>query len=185
MDDKVIGALIAAASALLALLVRWGIETLQHRAKHQQDVDYLAVRVVCELERFMAGCDVVIHDTGRDLNTGAWIGEEKAPLLTFDDLKVEWKVIAPSLVYRVLNLPGDQAAADRWVMSLLEDDWEGTETPASIRRREYIKLGAKAAQLASELRDLAPVPQPHTDWAAKFAELHARLETREVAHSLS
>ncbi len=180
MDDKLIGFLYAAAGAILALLGKWAIDALTRRSERSGHRAYLCVRVVCELDRFAMGCLAVALDYGPDEHEGSSdITSVPQPSFEPHGLPVDWKSIDVKVAYEILNLPGEQAAADARISGVWRyDDADGDDT-MDTRREEYRKLGLKAARLSVHLRQVGKLP-PMPDLLTRLEDLEREAKEREA-----
>ena len=90
---------------VLGIFKDWFLQYL----KRKKEYEYLSIRVVCELDRFIYGCIDVINDNGTvcgqyDENGCARIQVEP-PCFDPYSLDVEWKSLPHKLMYEILNFP--------------------------------------------------------------------------------
>lgn len=124
---------------------------------------YLAIRIVCVLDRFIEDCVSVVNDDGLSYGQRTKEGylepqvKSPGPPLYPDD--VDWKSIEHSLMYEMLSFPSDVEAGDNaisfaWDISHPPDYDEGFEE----RAFQYTQFGLKAYELAKKLREKYGIP---------------------------
>lgn len=166
MDDGVkiaITALVTTIGTALVAVINHRMSERKDRKSKEEDrtthAVYLAVRVVCVLDKFVAGCCEVIGDDGVYDPEGARHHEVEPPVLTLPD-DVDWRSIRPELMYRVLMLPNEIENAGNTIAFVGNmvafppdyDEW------FDERRYQYGKLGLYALDLASALRSAYDLP---------------------------
>ena len=180
MDDKFEGFLYAVAGGLVALLTKWLIDLSMQRLERARHAAYLAVRVVYELERFVAGCLVVARDTGPSHEDFDRYEFAKMPAFVPQDLGVDWKSINVRLTYSVLNLVSDRDAVETRVSEYWSQEWSDIHSAADMRSEEYMSLGLKAADLAQQLRKVGKLPAPEIDPTIELKKLQADRARRDA-----
>ncbi|QFZ84593.1 hypothetical protein GFK26_18365 [Variovorax paradoxus] len=128
-----------------------GAKVIEHYVHRRRAAQYLAVRLVTVLDRFIAGCVPVTEDEGRVL-PGSYDLEPVAtlPTLEFDSLDVDWKSIKPHLTYAVLALPNEVAEAVRSINA----NFDPSNVPSvdfSARQFHFARLGIAANDLIGRL----------------------------------
>lgn len=128
-----------------------------HAAEQRQHASYLAIRVVCILDRFVSDCSDVVADEG-DYLDGELMPTVAHPILEFPD-DVDWKSIPPPMMYRVLALPNAVDAAGRTIDYMthiaMPPDFE--EYFAEVRY-QFSRLGIVALDLVDEMRREYDIP---------------------------
>lgn len=132
---------------------------------------YLAIRVVCLLDKYVEDCAAVVDDDGlsygqRDKD-GYLRPQVVAPTApTFPD-DLDWKSIDHALMYRVLSMPNEAEAAARKIDFI----WEYVSGPPDYeevfeeRQDQYSRLGLAAFALTQELRSKYGIPpQEFGEW---------------------
>lgn len=133
-------------------------DTREERDRHAQ---YLAIRVVCILDSFVARCSAVVADGAEYDAKGCLSTTAEYPTLQFPD-DVDWRSIIPNLMYRLLALPNDLGSAHKSIhymgneVSSLPDYEEFFEE----RKYQFGKLGLATLALCDEIRDTFKIP-PH------------------------
>lgn len=166
METAIIGLVGVALGVLLGILKDW----LLHEAKRKKDYEYLAIRVACELDRFVYRCVDIVHDDGTYLGQYDKDGQARiqvqAPEFNPLDLDVDWKSLPSNLAYEILNLPIKIEIADD-AISRIRD---AVAMPPfydemfEARHLNYCDLGLQALELAKRLRAYAKIsPIEHSE----------------------
>lgn len=124
---------------------------------------YLAVRVVCLLDKYIDDCTSVVCDDGlsfgqrnRDGYLEAQVASP-APVSFPDD--VDWRTIDHDLMYDLLSLPNRAESADGAISFAAEVDHPPDfDEYFEARRRHYSDLGLRSYALAQRLRQSYRIP---------------------------
>ena len=148
-----------------------GKDWLVARANRNRQVGYLAVRLVTELDRLVVACAEIVADDG--LNDGQrdenGYCRPQVPYPAFDPIRfeVDWKWLAPSVAFAILDLPYKIETAQRHASNEFEygdgppDFTDGFEA----RQIDFGQIGLEAHRLAADLRDFAGLPaRKHETW---------------------
>ena len=146
---------------------------------------YLAIRVVCILDKYVEHCAEVVLDDGlsrgqRDSDgcLRAQVSPPDSPVFPQD---VDWKSINPELMYQILSLPNEADAAARRV----DAAWEISDPPDfeelfEERQYQYGKLGLTAFALTEEIRKKYRIPTPNLgEWNPVEHLTKARAQVEE------
>ncbi|WP_143149146.1 hypothetical protein [Hyphomicrobium sp. CS1BSMeth3] len=152
------------ASALLVAVATQALtmwrEVRGRKSEWERDGRYLAIRLVCILDRFVNECCSVVQDDGIFGEHGEREGAAASP-----DYKppadVEWRSFTPELMYRSLSFVDDIEAARH---EIREVQFEVSTPPDhdeffEERASQYAKLGLKALKLAEDLRSAYSIPK--------------------------
>ena len=156
----VVGALMTAARDLWA---DW--------RSRRKNAEYLAIRIVSLLDRFIEGCTEVVSDDGlccgRPNADGCREIQVSTPKFEVQSIDVDWKAIPASLMYDILSFPDFVDAANHRIHGVFEyaadppDYEEGFED----RQYRYAMLGLRASKISDELRSAYGIPErKHDDW---------------------
>lgn len=155
----IVGALMTAAKDIW---VEW--------RSRRKNAEYLAIRVVSMLDRFVEGCAGVAGDDGlccgQPNEAGVCEIQVPAPKFEIQSLDVDWRSIPANLMYEILSFPDLVYGAANRVSGVFEfagppDYEEGFEE----RQYQYSSLGLKASQLSETLRSQYRLPEHHHgDW---------------------
>jgi len=152
---------------LLGVLVGAGLtigkDVWAHFANQKRVARYLAIRVVCILDKYVEKCVEVVLDDGlsygqRD-EQGCLSPQVKTPPPPDFPIDVDWKSIPPSLMYELLALPNEAESAN----GAIRFSWDIAGPPDfdeyfEERALRYSDLGLKAADIASRLRKRYDIP---------------------------
>lgn len=150
--------------------------------KDRRDLVLLAIQVAAQLEQFAADCTLVAEDDGEEDQHGEMQPSVEKPKFDVKAHDVEWKVVPPDLLLKILDLPYQAGLADGAISAAADfsfppDNWEYFEE----RQYQYAGLGLTAARLAAELRGAAKIqgrPKGTWDPVAAMKEKQAEIETR-------
>lgn len=100
---------------LVGVLIGSGLTWLQtywnNRKEKDRNARYLAIRVVCVLDKFLEDCADVVNDDGLSFGQRTPEGylkpQVRAPLAPVYPDDVDWKSINHELMYRILSLPSE------------------------------------------------------------------------------
>jgi hypothetical protein len=134
--------------------------------KDRKDLVLLAIQVAAQLEKFAADCASVAGDDGEEDEHGMTHTSVASPKFDVKAHDVEWKVVRPDLLLKILDLPYQVELADGAISVAADfadapDYWEYFEE----RQYQYAGLGIGAAELAAELRRVAKIQgRPRGKW---------------------
>ena len=181
MESAVFGLLGVLLGGVLTVAKEWW---LQWR-KDKRDADYLAIQVVCLLERYVNECAAVVGDDGlcegqadKDGYSSIQVAATKfEPNL----LTVEWRSLPTVLMYEVLDFSRKVESASQYVSHAFDfatppDYEEGFEE----RQYRYANLGIAASGLATRLRQHANLPGSGSDEWNPVAYMQTQLAEIEV-----
>lgn len=160
MDKAIIGLVGVALGVLLGILKDW----IFQKAKRKKEYEYLAIRVACELDRFVYRCVDVANDDGTSYGQYDKDGRARIqvtpPSFNPHDLDVDWRSLPSNLMYEILNLPNKIEIANEFISSVF-DHVAGPpyyEEGFEARQLHYSELGLLAMDLAVRLRVYAKLP---------------------------
>src|SRR5580658_8677661 len=111
MNVTLLSSLISAASGLVVVLVGAVIVPIvRERLVRSRDARYLAIRIVCILDRYVEDCASTATDSGEENADGLNVPQFSAPQPPTYPSDVNWKSIDHTMMYKLLALP---AFADR------------------------------------------------------------------------
>lgn len=165
-SDAVFGLL----GVLVGALLTTGKDVWAYFAGRRQVARYLAIRVVCVLDKYVEKCAEVVLDDGlsygqRDENGYLTPQVALPPAPEFPN-DLDWKSIDHTLAYEILSLPNEVASAEgaiafAWDISGPPDHDEVFEQ----RILRYAAIGLKAASITDRLRAKFDIPkQDLGDW---------------------
>jgi hypothetical protein len=162
VNPTIESALISATVGVLVLVIGQVLVPLGREwFAMRRDAKYLAIRVVCVLEKYVEDCASTASDSGEADEVGCLSPRVKAPPAPVYPTDVNWKSIKHSLMYKILALP---AAADRaasYVSSVEENSYPPDYSEwFEARTHQYSILGLDANALAVKLREQYRIPEP-------------------------
>lgn len=166
MKEALIGLAGVVVGALLSAMKDFWLNWRSSKKK----AEYLAIRVVSKLDRFIEGCVVVTGDDGYRCTQHHGQDEREpeasTPEFEVQSLDVEWKAIPARLMYDILRLPDLVTVAERRIAGVSEfPDPPDHEEYFYERQLQYAKLGLKAAQISNVLCSKYGLPKPdYEDW---------------------
>lgn len=156
---------------LIGVFSTWGQSWWSEKRSTGRAAHYLAVRVVCVLDRYVEKCVEVVSDDGLCFGQRNANGclEPQVPLPgppKFPE-DVDWKSISHDLMYRLLSMSSDVEEADKSIAFV----WHAIASPPDYdeffdeRNYQYGRIGLKASAFADELRKTYRIPQREQgDW---------------------
>lgn len=140
----------------------WAKDWLVGRESRKRQAHYLAARIVCILERYLTHCGDVVHDNGEyDPQGNRHETVRHEPLEPYPD-DVDWRSIAPDLMYRILMLPQEIWIARRSISSWAQDafppDWDEYYEE---RKFQYGRVGLYTFNLLNDIRNKYDLPRQH------------------------
>jgi len=161
MNVTLVASLISAASGLLVVLVGAVIvPIIREHLTRNRDARYLAIRIVCILDRYVEDCASTAIDSGEENAEGVNESRVSAPLPPAYPSDVNWKSIDHTMMYKLLALP---ASADR-AANYVESASENASPPDysewfEARSHQYSLLGLQAHKLTEILRKEYEIPE--------------------------
>lgn len=181
MTEQYIVALISAGAGLFGVLVGSSISWLQAywlsekdkrkvQEEREKSARYLAIRIVCILDKFLLDCAEIVKDDGlsHGQRTPQGCLEPQVtcpPVPAFPD-DIDWKSIDHDLMYKLLSFPADIEASNR----IIEAAWEHAAAPDFEEGFEerafwYAQFGLNAYKLADELSKKYGIKEKvYKDW---------------------
>lgn len=145
---------------LLGVLIGSGLTWFQtywmNKKEKDRNARYLAIRVVCVLDKFLENCAEVVNDDGLSFGQrnaeGCLEPQVKAPEGPLYPEDVDWNSIDHELMYRILSLPSEVDGAK----SIISFTWNITGPPDfeewfDERTFWYSQFGLQAYKLTEEL----------------------------------
>jgi hypothetical protein len=123
MSDTLISSLLAAGSGLLVVLIGQAIVPfIREWAARGRDAQYLAIRVVTLLDKFVEDCASTALDSGQPNREGVSEPQVDAPKPPVYPSDVNWKSIDRTLMYLLLAVPAATERAANVVAATGEND---------------------------------------------------------------
>ena len=141
---------------LIGVLIGSGISLFQNywtnKRIENKNAKYLAIRIVCILNKYVEDCTDVINDNGLSTPEGYLQPNVKTPLPPNFPDDVDWKSIDHELMYKILSFPSEIIAGNKTIDFSMD-----IATPPNFeewfieRRFHYSQFGLKAHKLSEEL----------------------------------
>jgi len=153
MSDDLRGPMISAIAGFLGVLVGTAlVPWIQRYFSRKRAARYLAIRVVCVLDKYVDDCASVAGDWGRENHEGYSEAEISSPPTPTYPSDIDWHSIDYSDMYDLLALPAVAEKAANVVGGAGEyadaPDYDGFFETRSF---EYATLGLKAFELTVKL----------------------------------
>jgi hypothetical protein len=142
---------------------------------------YLAIRVTVVLEKFAHDCLEVARDDGHIVEPdehGCLQFSTSYVMISYGSLDVDWKSLPLDLMYEILNLPSQVAAAiDK--INIVAEYGSGPpnyEEEIEERRLQYVRLGLQADDLSTRLLKKYKLPKKSRDTVDDLNEVKVIIE---------
>jgi len=141
---------------LLGSGISWFQSFWQHEKERNKSAKYLAVRIVCVLDKYLNDCTDVVTDDGlsygQRTSDGCLEPQVKTPGPPVYPDDVDWKSIDHELMYRLLSFPSEVADGDR----MISFTWDIAGPPDyedwfDERKFQYSQFGLMAYKLSDDL----------------------------------
>jgi hypothetical protein len=120
---------------------------------------YLAVRVVCVLDKFVEDCASTAIDSGEENENGTSIARVNAPDPPTYPNDVNWKSIDDTLMYKLLSLPASTERAANYVQGSTENaSLPDHSEYFEARAESYASVGLQAYELSRMIRKEYKLP---------------------------
>jgi len=161
MNDTLLASLISAASGILGVVIASVIvPPIREHFSRGRDARYLAIRVVCVLDRYVEDCASTAIDSGRSNQEGAQESQVTAPPPPAYPTDINWRSIDHSVMYKLLALPAAADRAANYVASASENaDPPDYSEFFEARSHQYSLLGLQAHNLTVTLRQEYEIPE--------------------------
>lgn len=152
--------LISAGTSFVVLLlgqILWPM--IKDRRTKKGEATYLAIRVVCVLDKFVEDCASTAIDDGEENEKGESIPRITAPTPPVYPTDVNWKSINNTLMYKLLALPASTERAANYVQGSEENSFPPDFSEwYEARTESYANLGLQAHEMSIQLRKLYKLP---------------------------
>lgn len=183
---------------LIGVLVGSGISWFQSymtsKKESEKSARYLAIRVVCILDKYMEDCMNVVKDDGlfegKRSAEGCFEPQVKIPAAPNYPDDVDWKSINPDLMFKLLSFPTEIEDGNRMI-----DATEIFSTPPDYRdwfderKLHYCNFGLMALKLSKELSEKYGIKKkkyndwnPAEDFSTELKAVAARRNHRTEEH---
>lgn len=180
---------------LVGALIPWFQTYWTEQRATRKNGRYLAIRIVCVLDKYLESCMQVVKDEGlsygQRTKDGLLQAQVKAPGAPVYPEDVDWKSINHELMYRLLSLPSEVETAERLIKGTQEfagppdfEDW------FLERAYWYCQFGLTACKLIDELCYRYEIKKtvyndwnPQEDFASNLKLLQNRRQRRIEEHA--
>lgn len=159
---------------LMGVLLGSGISWFQSywsdKRETKRKARYLAIRIVCILDKYLEDCASVVKDNGLSCGQRTAEGylkpQVKAPSPPFYPEDIDWKSIDHELMFQILSFPSEVEDGDR----IIKATWDITGPPDFEawfieRRFHYCQYGLMAYKLSDDLsRKYGIKKKTYNDW---------------------
>jgi hypothetical protein len=161
MSDTLISSLLAAGSGLLVVLIGQAmVPFIREWGARGRDAQYLAIRVVTLLDKFVEDCASTALDSGQPNREGVFVPQVDAPKPPVYPSDVNWKSIDRTLMYLLLAVPAATERAANVVAATGENDGPPDFSDFyNTRSNEYSVLGLHVNELTEALRKKYGIPE--------------------------
>lgn len=178
---------------LIGVLVGSGISWFQShwttKKEAEKNARYLAIRVVCILDKYMEDCANVVKDDGLSEGQrsaeGCLCSQVKIPVAPSYPDDIDWKSIDPDLMFALLSFPSEIEDGNRMI-----DSTEIISMPPDYRdyfderKLHYCSFGLMALKLSKELSGKYGIKnKKYNDWdPVKYFSTELRAVTKRRNH---
>lgn len=178
-------ALFGLIGVLIGSGLTWGQTYWFQRQEKKKAAQYLAIRVVCVLDKFLVDCIEVVKDKGLYTLDGGKIEKAPMPELVFPT-DIDWKSIEPELMYKLLSFPTDIEGFRGQIQMAWDINPKDRTIGMEERAFHYAQWGIHAHKLVDELCKKYGIKEktyndPNYDPVADLTKERDRLHQRRVA----
>ena len=157
--EVIIAVAIAIFSGVVGSLITAFVPWLSERMKRKSDARYLAIRIVCQLDRYVINCARVAQDHGRlHPHERMVFSTKELPPPSYPD-DINWSSVDHNLVYRILSLSHEAEIAARLIDSEFDDEIPVYDRGIEERQMQFSNLGLLAYGITQDLRKLYSIPR--------------------------
>jgi hypothetical protein len=172
-------AVVSVLSGFLGVFVGVVMPISREWLARSRDARYLAIRIVCILDRYVEDCASAAIDSGEEDAEGFNRARVSAPPPPGYPSDVNWKSIDHTLMYKLLALPAAADRAANYVAAVGENTSGPDESEwFEARSHQYSLLGLQAHTLTETLREEYEIPEiPDRSWDPVS---HLREEVKKI-----
>ena len=162
-------ALFGLLGVLIGAIIPWVREAWVERRRRTNRARYLAIRVVCTLDRFVETCVEIVQDDGLAFGQRDQDGCLRPQVSLPDRLEypddVDWQSIRHELMYDLLSLPEWVVRSNRTIQFIANEIAAPPDYDEAFeaQHEEYATLGIQAFELAATLRRTYGLPERTKD----------------------
>jgi hypothetical protein len=152
-------ALVSVLSGFLGVVVGVVMPISREWLARSRDARYLAIRIVCILDRYVEDCASTAIDSGEEDSEGFNVARVQAPQSPIYPSDVNWKSIDRSMMYKLLSLPASADRAANYLRGVSENDGPPYDEWFGARSHQYSLLRLQAHKLTEILRKEYEIPE--------------------------
>ena len=177
---------------IIGAAIPWLQSFVMNKRITDKNAQYLAIRLVCILDKYMEDCFDIVKDNGLSYGQrnaeGYLEAKVKPPIFPIFPDDVDWKSIDHELMYKLLSFPSDIETGKRIVEATLDFAGPPDYEEWFIERRfQYSQFGITALVLSEELcRKYKINKKSYNNWDPAIElreELQKVIEEREESMS--
>lgn len=160
-NSEVTNAIFGFAGLFIGALLSGTKDWLFSLFRKRSDAKYLAVRVVCVLDKFLEDTVDVAFDEGEPGPDGIVCGHRVPdPDMVSYPEDVNWTSIDPQLMYKLMIFPSEIERANNAISWAFAEVATAPDYCAGYQERisRYVALGKRAAELSGQLRAIYKLP---------------------------
>ena len=163
MESDISGAIFGFLGVLVGACVPWLQSAYSENRKRKNSAEYLALRVVNVLEKFILGCADVVLDDGTQTEeynkTGCHQARVQTPIHITYPQDLDWKSIDVKLAFKLLALPNRIDKADSTIgMCSSTSEPPYFDEFFKARRKIYAEIGLEALKIEVTVREKYGLP---------------------------
>lgn len=150
--------------------ISWFQSYWSNRRETNKNARYLAIRIVCILDKYLEECVAVVKDNGlsygQRTQEGLLKSQVKSPGPPIYPEDVDWKSINHELMFQILSFPSEVELGERMIIATLEITGPPDFEEWFLERRFYYsQFGLKAYKLADDLSKRYRIKKiTYNDW---------------------
>lgn len=143
---------------LIGSFITWYQNSRSQKNEAEKNARYLAIRIVCVLDRYLQECVDVVKDDGLDcgqrMPDGCLKPQVKIPSPPIYPDDVDWKSINPELMFKLLSFPSEIEEGNKMINFAGEIAGPPDYEEWFVERKVfYSKFGLIAFKMSEELAD--------------------------------
>jgi len=175
------------AGVVVGAVITIAREAISSYLRRESDARYLAIRVVCQLEKFVDQCGFVAWDDGTEQGrpsgeNGAYMPTSTEPSYKVDAIDGNWKSVPQDLMYEALGFGVKIEAAYRSISAASDDDFDNSGW-IEERRYQFCVVGLEAAALAQRFRSRYQIPAFKSNFQSPVVQMQEILKELQLGRA--